>query len=105
MTGRNPSVKIHGSLSFLLPLSFGVPQGSVVGPLVFILYTRPFSKLIFSFKNISHHWTQIYITNNPQNATTAIPELQSCLESVQSWIDYSKLKLNPDKTKFIVFGS
>ena len=45
------------------------------------------------------------MTITPENATTAIPELQSCLESVQSWMDSSKLKLNPDKTEFIVFGS
>ena len=88
MSGRNQSVKANGSLSSPMPLSFGVPQGSVLGPLVFVLYTHPLSKLISSFKNISHNLyaddTQIYITITPENATTAIPELQSCLESVQS---------------------
>ena len=92
MSGRNQSVKVNGSLSSPMPLSFGVPQGSVLGPLVFILYTHPLSKLISSFKNISHHLyaddTQIYITITPENATTAIPELQSCLSSLFShgWI-------------------
>ena len=59
--------------------------------------------------NINHHLyaddTQIYITITAENATTAIPELQFCLESVQSQMDSSKLKLSPDKTEFIVFGS
>ena len=92
-----------------MPLSIRVPLGSVFGPPVFNLYTYPLSKLISSFKNISHHLytddTQIYFTITPENATTAIPELQSCLESVQSWMDSSKLKLHPDKTEFVVFGS
>ena len=99
MSGRNQSVKINSSLSSAMPLSFEVPQCSVVGPLVFIVYTHPLSKLISSFKDINHHLyaddTQIYITITPENATTAIPELQSCLESVQSWMDSNKLKLNP----------
>ena len=73
------------------------------------LIEASYMSLISSFKNINHHLyaddTQIYITITPDNATTAIPELQSCLESVQSWMDSSKLKLNPDKTEFIVFGS
>ena len=90
-------------------LSFILQQGSVLGPLVFILYTHLASKLISTFKNISHHLyaddTQIYITITPENATTDIPELQSYVESVKSWKDSSKLRLNPDKTECIVFGS
>ena len=109
MSGRNQSVKINGSLSSPMPVSFGVPQGSVLGPLVFTLYTHPLSKLISSFKNTNDHLysddTQIYISITPENATIAIPELQSCLESVQSWMDCSKLKVDSDKTEFIVFGS
>ena len=66
MSGRNQSVQINGSLSSPFPWSFGVPQGSVLDPLVFILYTLPPSNLTSSFKNISHHLyaddTQIYIT-------------------------------------------
>ena len=65
MSGRNQSVKLNGSLSSM-PLSFGVPHGSVLGLPVLILYTHPLSKLISCFKNISHHLyaedTQIYIT-------------------------------------------
>ncbi len=91
------------------PLWFGVPQGSVLGPLIFIMYTFPISVIISGFYNITHHLyandTQIYIAITPDNASTAIPELQSCLNSVHKWMDTNKLKLNPDKTEFIIFGS
>ena len=105
MSGRNQSVKIDIFLSCPTPLSFRVPQS----PLVFILYTHALCKLISSFKNNNHHLyaedTKIYITITPENATTVILELQTCLESVQSWMDSSKPKLSPDKTEVIIFGS
>ena len=41
----------------------------------------------------------------PDKASSAIPELQDCLRLVQDWMAASKLKLNPDKTEFIIFGS
>ena len=41
----------------------------------------------------------------PKNASSAIPELQQYLGSVQDWMAASKLKLNPDKTEFIIFGT
>ena len=85
-----------------------MPQGSVLGPLLFIMYTSPLSKLISSYPNIRHHLyaddTQVYIKLTPVNASTVIPELQSCLTAIQKWMAGYKLKLNPDKTEFIVFG-
>ena len=109
MSGLGRSVEVGGSLSSPMLLSIGVPQGSVLGPLVFILYTHPPSKLISSFESVNHHLysddAQICITIAPESAATAIPELQPCLESVQSWMDSGELELGPDGAGFVVFGS
>ena len=48
--------------------------------------------------------TQVYISLTSENASSAIHELQQCLKSVQNWMAANKLKLNPDKTEFILFG-
>ena len=108
ISDRTQSVKIGTSISHPKSLSCGVPQGSVLGPLLFIMYTSPLSKLISSYPNIRHHLyaddTQVYIKLSPVNASTVIPELQSCLSEIQKWMANCKLKLNPDKTEFIVFG-
>ena len=48
--------------------------------------------------------TQVYVKVTPVNASTVIPELQSCLISIQTWMAGYKINLNPDKTDFIVFG-
>ena len=62
--------------------------------------------MVAKFKNhIYAYGTQIDVAITPDNESSAIPELQKCLRSVQGWIAASKLKLNPDKTEFIIFSS
>ena len=73
------------------------------------MYTTALSSVISKFDDIKHHLhdddTQIYVAITPKNASSAISELQECLRSVQDWVAVSKLKLNPDKTKFIIFST
>ena len=106
---RKQAVKIHDTLSESKNLDFGVPQGSVLGPLLFTLYTSPLNKLISTYKNIKHHLyaddTQVYIKLTPENASSKIGELQNCLSDIKTWMTNNKLKLNPDKTEFMLFGS
>ena len=109
MSGRNQSVKIGGTLSDPSDLNFGVPQGSVLGPILFSLYTTPLSKVISAYKSVKFHFyaddTQLYIHLSPDSTSAAFVQLQQCLSDVKSWMGSNKLKLNPDKTEFILFGS
>ena len=71
--------------------------------------TAPLSKIIGTFSTVKHLLyaddTQIYMSITPSNASNSIKDIQGCLSSVQSWMSANKLKLNPDKTEFIVFGN
>ena len=108
LTGRSRRIRLGNCLSSRSDLSFGVPQGSFLGPLLFTLYTTPLSSLI-SGHTIPHHLyaddSQLYVSFSLGNSAAALNGLQLCLASVQSWTSTSKLKLNPDKTEFLLIGN
>ena len=108
LTFRVQKVKVHNTLSDSVGLPVGVPQGSVLGPLLFTMYTAPLSDLINNFP-VKHQLyaddTQIYMSFSIKNVTSAISSLQSCLSKVQAWMFVNKLKLNPDKTEFLLLGN
>ena len=100
-------IKLGNSFSDAFSLPYGVPQGSVLGPLLFTLYTTPLSNIISNF-NVTHHLyaddTQIYLALDHGNFDSSFAELTECLTCVQNWMAGVKLKLNPEKTEFIIIG-
>ena len=93
----------------LFKLKVGVPQGSVLGPLLFSLYPTPLSQVIRKYTGVKYHFyaddTQLFIYLSPEDSLKSLECLKSCLNDIQVWMSENKLKLNPDKTKFIVFGA
>ena len=71
LSGRPHSVKVGSTLSHPVALQYGVPQGSVLGPVLFLLYTNPISSIIQSHSSINYHfYTQLYISLSPAKADT-----------------------------------
>ena len=99
---------IDGSLSCPQDLNFGVPQGSVFGPFLFCLYTTPISQ-ITTTHDVSNHMyaddTQVYIELSQLDTHKSISSLSDCLTDILLWMKSSKLKLNSDKTEFIIIGT
>ena len=101
LSNHKQKIKIGDSFSEAVTLPFGVPQGSVLGSLLFTLYTwsSPLSKVISKF-NVTHHLythhlyaddTQIYLAVDSRNFDSSMEELTECLKSVQEWMDGVKL--------------
>ena len=79
-----------------------------MGPLLFTLYTTPLSSVIQNH-NLDHHLyadgTQIYISLATSDTNRSLNQLSDCLQDIFLWMIDSKLKLNADKTEFLIIGT
>ena len=109
---RLSDVKIDSSSSPSTTILTGVPQGSVLGPLLFVLFISPIANVINPDQpnqnnTVSFHQyadeTQLYIGTNLSTLTTQIASNESCTQRVHNWLLNTGLHLNPSKSEAIAF--
>ena len=108
LSSRSQAVSINDSISAFSTLSCGVPQGSVLGPLLFYsLYNS--SRLGDLKKSLKYHLyaddTQLYISFTPTNSALCLETLTTTFTDILSWMNLNKLLLNPSKTEFLLIGT
>ena len=105
LSNRKTIVEVSGDKSSEWPLTKGVPQGSVLGPMLFNIYTIELSNILKKhnvyFKLYADD-TQFYFTLTTPHDT--IDKISKIMFEVKNWMQKKKLKLNDNKTECMLFG-
>ena len=106
---RKQQVQIGNAISSERTLTCGIPQGSIMGPILYCLYTRATGR-IFDKYGLSYHsyaddsqaYTVVEAGTDWQDVSDRI---SNCMEELRSWMSHNKLKLNDEKFEYQLFHS
>ena len=104
LTQRTQKVLFKGSMSTALPVNTGVPQGSILGPLLFIIFINNMCNVI-KYGDISMYADDTTLSVKGDNAVDISRKLKLDLEALVIWLRNNKLFLNTDKTKIMLVGT
>ena len=110
LQNRFQTVLVGSSFSGCTGLNCGVPQGSVLGPILFSIYTSGLGKLIEQHgigRQFFADDTQLINSFTPDSETVdaVVKNLEQCCVNIKKWMTRNRLKLNDEKTEVILLGS
>ena len=104
LSNRTQSIKVDNVLSDPLPIQYGVPQGSILGPLLFIIYINDISSVVkYCHVQLYADDTLLYVSSPTVNVIES--KLSEDMEWIITWLNGNYLFLNYEKTKVMLVGT
>ena len=101
LTDRTHYVSLSNHCSAFAPEHSGVPQGSVLGAILFTMYYKPLPAITDSHAFIQHSFaddSQLQMSAPPDSISELLHSMRSCMSDVKAWATANMLKLNDNKT-------
>ena len=106
LSNRLQSVIINDYVSEPRKVNCGVPQGSVLGPLLFSLYVSPWEDVVNAHGLTALFYAdEVFVTMKQSQRQSGLNKLQNCINELLSWNTKNMLKCNPEKTEILHFTS
>ena len=108
LTGRTQTVTVNDRSSRPADVSFSVPQGSVLGRILFIFYSAPLSSLNENHSVSNESFAddiQLLHSCPPDQIHATVLTMQTCISDVKTWMTQNMLKLNDDETEALLIKS
>ena len=112
LSGRSQCVSVNGVSSSPAPLPFGVPQGSVCGPILFIMYNSPLHDIAIAHGIPDHGYAddeQLYKPFRPSadgsEQSNAFKSVSACIQESKQWAATNKLQFNDSKADALLVSS
>jgi len=108
LTDRTQQVSYCGRLSPIQCVLFGMLQGSVLGPLLYVLYTAELELIIARHGLRLHMYAddcQVYFDTSVEDVPLAVNKFAACVTDINAWLSACRLQLNAAKTQLLWLGS
>jgi hypothetical protein len=108
LSDRHQFINCKGTFSSTMPVRYGVPQGSVLGPLIFNIYLTGLRDIVLSHEIDYVCYAddlQLIMKSSVADLTVSLAKLETCIADIKQWYAASFLALNDAKTEFLILGS